>query len=116
DDKVVEKDANVQGRLVKSQAQIYKIDLEHADKVLSMQDDVEEPAELQETEAQARKNIIVYLKNMAGFKMEYFNRMSYDDILPIFEKYLSPMWLSWRKVKSSWKKKKAEHLKGKEKV
>nr|GFB62280.1 hypothetical protein [Tanacetum cinerariifolium] len=33
DDKVVEKDANVQGTLVKSQAQIYKIDLEHADKL-----------------------------------------------------------------------------------
>nr|GFD14379.1 hypothetical protein [Tanacetum cinerariifolium] len=35
----IEKDANVQGRLEESQAQIYQIDLEHADKVLSMQDD-----------------------------------------------------------------------------
>nr|GFA46602.1 hypothetical protein [Tanacetum cinerariifolium] len=26
------------------------------------------------------------------------------------------MWLSWRKVKKSWKEKKAEHLKGKEKA
>nr|GEW88229.1 hypothetical protein [Tanacetum cinerariifolium] len=40
------------------------------------------------TEAQARKNMIVYLKNMAGFKMDYFKRMSYDDIRPIFEKAL----------------------------
>nr|GEU66043.1 hypothetical protein [Tanacetum cinerariifolium] len=39
----IEKDANVQGRLEESQAQIYKIDLEHADK-----DDELEPAELKE--------------------------------------------------------------------
>nr|GEX43567.1 putative ribonuclease H-like domain-containing protein [Tanacetum cinerariifolium] len=44
----IEKDADVQGRPEESQAQIYKIDLEHADKVLSMQDDFEEPTELQE--------------------------------------------------------------------
>nr|GEZ52008.1 putative mitochondrial protein [Tanacetum cinerariifolium] len=29
------------------------------------------------TEAQARKNIIIYLKNMAGFKMNYFKGMTY---------------------------------------
>nr|GEY74121.1 hypothetical protein [Tanacetum cinerariifolium] len=28
--------------------------------------------------AQARKNMIVYLKNMAGYKMEYFKGMTYD--------------------------------------
>nr|GEY53119.1 hypothetical protein [Tanacetum cinerariifolium] len=38
-----------------------------------------------QTEAQARKNMIVYLKNVAGFKMDYFKGMSYDDICPIFE-------------------------------
>nr|GEV82846.1 hypothetical protein [Tanacetum cinerariifolium] len=48
DAKVVKKDTDVQGRPEESQAQIYKIDLEHADKVLSTQDEVEEPAELQE--------------------------------------------------------------------
>nr|GFA58350.1 hypothetical protein [Tanacetum cinerariifolium] len=37
------------------------------------------------TEAQARKNIMMYLKNVAGFKMDYFKGMSYDDIRPIFE-------------------------------
>nr|GEV14632.1 hypothetical protein [Tanacetum cinerariifolium] len=36
------------GKQAESQAQIYKIDLEHADKVLSMQDDELEPAELKE--------------------------------------------------------------------
>nr|GEX51940.1 hypothetical protein [Tanacetum cinerariifolium] len=48
DDKEIEKDADVQGRPKESQAQIYKIDLEHADKVLSMQDDELEPSVLKE--------------------------------------------------------------------
>nr|GEV81000.1 ribonuclease H-like domain, reverse transcriptase, RNA-dependent DNA polymerase [Tanacetum cinerariifolium] len=39
-----------------------------------------------QTEAQAKKNMMIYLRNMAGFKMDYFKRMSYDDIHPIFEK------------------------------
>nr|GEZ27768.1 hypothetical protein [Tanacetum cinerariifolium]GEZ65614.1 hypothetical protein [Tanacetum cinerariifolium] len=40
-----------------------------------------------QTEAQARKNMMVYLKNVVGFKMDYFKGMSYDDIRPIFERY-----------------------------
>nr|GEU68977.1 putative ribonuclease H-like domain-containing protein [Tanacetum cinerariifolium] len=43
--KVVEND-QVQGRQAESQAKIYKIDMDHASKVLSMQED--EPAEVQE--------------------------------------------------------------------
>nr|GEW97782.1 hypothetical protein [Tanacetum cinerariifolium] len=163
------------GRQAESQAQIYQIDLEHPDKVLSMQEVDIEPAELQEvvkvvttaklitevviaasvtitvvspqltaaaaptlttalsavrrrkgvekiaqaleitklkqrvkklerrnnlkvlnlrrlkkrkpqTEAQARKNMMIYLRNVAGFKMDYFKRMTYDDIRLIFEK------------------------------
>ncbi|GJY03537.1 hypothetical protein Tco_0369477 [Tanacetum coccineum] len=35
--------------------------------------------------AQARKNMMIYLKNMAGYKMGYFKGMSYDEIIPIFE-------------------------------
>nr|GEU46046.1 copia protein [Tanacetum cinerariifolium] len=46
DAEVAKKDAHVQGRLEESQAQVYHIDLEHADRVLSMQDDEPEPAEL----------------------------------------------------------------------
>nr|GEX19386.1 hypothetical protein [Tanacetum cinerariifolium] len=38
-------------------------------------------------EAQARRNMIVYLKNMAGYKMDYFKGMSYDEIRPLFEKH-----------------------------
>nr|GEV93982.1 hypothetical protein [Tanacetum cinerariifolium] len=37
------------------------------------------------TEAQARRNMMVYLKNTAGFRLDYFKGMSYDDIRPIFE-------------------------------
>nr|GEY77348.1 hypothetical protein [Tanacetum cinerariifolium] len=40
-----------------------------------------------QTEAQARKNMMIYLKNVAGFKMGYFKGMSYDDIRLIFEKH-----------------------------
>nr|GEV00089.1 hypothetical protein [Tanacetum cinerariifolium] len=38
-----------------------------------------------QTKAQARNNMMMYLKNVASFKMDYFNGMSYDDIRPIFE-------------------------------
>nr|GEW88510.1 hypothetical protein [Tanacetum cinerariifolium] len=192
----VAEDADVQGRLEESQAKVYHIDLEHVDKVLSMQDDEPEPTEhkedievvttaklmievvtvaattaastitaassaarrrkevvirypketatpstiihselklkdkrkgimveepkplkkqaqieqdeayareleaelnrninwddvIEQTKAQARKNMMVYLKNLAGFKMDYFKGMSYDDIRPIFKKYFN---------------------------
>nr|GEV27024.1 reverse transcriptase domain-containing protein [Tanacetum cinerariifolium] len=38
-----------------------------------------------QTEAQARRNMIMYLKNVVGFRLDYFKGMSYDDIRPIFE-------------------------------
>nr|GEU73498.1 hypothetical protein [Tanacetum cinerariifolium] len=38
------------------------------------------------TEAKARKNMIIYLKNMAGYKMNYFKGMTYSEIRPLFEK------------------------------
>nr|GEX16315.1 hypothetical protein [Tanacetum cinerariifolium] len=42
-----------------------------------------------ETEAQAKKNMMVYFKNIAGFKKDFFKGMSYDDIRPIFEKHFN---------------------------
>nr|GEW14596.1 hypothetical protein [Tanacetum cinerariifolium] len=60
----IEDNADVQGRLEESQAQIYKIDLKHVDKILSMQDDELEPSELKEG-------------------------MIYDDNRPIFKKYFN---------------------------
>nr|GEZ21930.1 hypothetical protein [Tanacetum cinerariifolium] len=184
-------DADVQGRLPESQAKVYHLDLEHAEKVLSMKDtDEAEPGEVEEvfkvvtaaklitkvvttaavtittahfpkastprrrrgvviqdpeeintasiivhyedeafarelevelnasvnwndvvdqvkrnekqdntvmryqalkrklvTEAHARKNMMGYLKNMVGFKMDFFRGMTYTDIRPIFEKH-----------------------------
>nr|GEU79990.1 uncharacterized mitochondrial protein AtMg00810-like [Tanacetum cinerariifolium] len=38
-----------------------------------------------QTEAQAQKNMMMYLKNVAGFRLDYFKGMSYDDIRLIFE-------------------------------
>ncbi|GKB34164.1 hypothetical protein Tco_0879106, partial [Tanacetum coccineum] len=37
------------------------------------------------TVAQARKNMMIYLKNMAGYKMNSFKGMSYEEIKPIFK-------------------------------
>nr|GEV89013.1 putative reverse transcriptase domain-containing protein [Tanacetum cinerariifolium] len=39
------------------------------------------------TEAQERKNMMIYLKNMARFKMDFFKGMTYSEIRPIFEKH-----------------------------
>nr|GFB04187.1 hypothetical protein [Tanacetum cinerariifolium] len=39
------------------------------------------------TEVQAKKNMMIYLKNMAGFKMDFFKGMTYIEIRPIFEKH-----------------------------
>nr|GEU55559.1 hypothetical protein [Tanacetum cinerariifolium] len=129
----IDKSTHDQGRQAESQAEIYKIDLEHANKVLNIQEDETKPAEVQEvvevvttaklitkvvtaatetiivaklnrnidwdevidhvnkkakedptvkryqalkrkpqTEAQARKNMMIYLNNVVGFKMDYF--------------------------------------------
>nr|GEY03638.1 hypothetical protein [Tanacetum cinerariifolium] len=159
-DAEVAMDVNIQGRMAESQAKAYNLDLQHAEKVLSLQDTNEaEPAEVKKvlevvttaklmtevvtifapittvaqvpkniapkirrgvviqdpeetaatsvivylednkvmryqalkrkpvTEAQARKNMMIYLKNMAGFKMNFFKGMTYSDIRPIFEKH-----------------------------
>nr|GEU89975.1 hypothetical protein [Tanacetum cinerariifolium] len=37
--------------------------------------------------SQARKNMMIYLKNMVGFKMDFFRGMTYNEIRPIFEKH-----------------------------
>nr|GEZ61795.1 hypothetical protein [Tanacetum cinerariifolium] len=38
-----------------------------------------------QTKAQARNNMIMYLKNVVGFRLDYFKGMSYEDVRPIFE-------------------------------
>nr|GEX77939.1 hypothetical protein [Tanacetum cinerariifolium] len=39
------------------------------------------------TQAEARRNMIVYLKNMVGFKMKYFKGMTYNEIRTLFKKH-----------------------------
>nr|GEV15785.1 hypothetical protein [Tanacetum cinerariifolium] len=83
----MEESADVQGRQAKSQAKIYQIDLEHADK---KEDNAMKRYQAlkrkPQTKAQARKNMMIYLRNVVGFKMDYFKGMTYDDIRLIFEK------------------------------
>nr|GFB78633.1 hypothetical protein [Tanacetum cinerariifolium] len=38
-----------------------------------------------QTESEARKNMIFYLKNTEGYKMDFFKGMKYDEILLIFQ-------------------------------
>nr|GEV68517.1 hypothetical protein [Tanacetum cinerariifolium] len=38
-----------------------------------------------QTESEARKNMISYLKNTEGYKMKFFKGKTYDEILPIFQ-------------------------------
>nr|GEZ82609.1 hypothetical protein [Tanacetum cinerariifolium] len=38
-----------------------------------------------QTKSEARKNMIFYLKNTEGYKMDFFKGMTYDEILPIFQ-------------------------------
>nr|GEV58963.1 hypothetical protein [Tanacetum cinerariifolium] len=47
--------------------------------------------------AQARKNMMIYLKNMTGFKMDFFKGMSYKEIRPLFEE-------EYNKVQTLFKK------------
>nr|GEW85098.1 hypothetical protein [Tanacetum cinerariifolium] len=56
--------------------------------------------------AQARKNMIVYLKNMARYKMEHFKGMTCDQVRPIFVR-------EYNKVQTLFKPKKDEEPKKK---
>nr|GEX52027.1 hypothetical protein [Tanacetum cinerariifolium] len=38
-----------------------------------------------QTESEARKNMMIYLKNTAGYNMDFFKGMSYAEICPIFQ-------------------------------
>nr|GEX79913.1 putative ribonuclease H-like domain-containing protein [Tanacetum cinerariifolium] len=47
--------------------------------------------------AQARKNMMIYLKNMAGYKMKFFKGMTYDEIRPMIKR-------EYNKVQTLFKK------------
>nr|GFC36941.1 hypothetical protein [Tanacetum cinerariifolium]GFC38509.1 hypothetical protein [Tanacetum cinerariifolium] len=64
-----------------------------------------------QTEAQARKNMMIYLRDMARFKMDYFKRMSYDDIRLIFKKYFNSNVAFLEKTKEQLEEKESRALK-----
>nr|GEV96376.1 hypothetical protein [Tanacetum cinerariifolium] len=66
-------------------------------------------------EVQARKNVMIYLRNIAGFKMDYFKGMSYDDIRLIFEKYFNSNVVFLEKTKEQLKEDESRALKRKTK-
>nr|GEW76949.1 hypothetical protein [Tanacetum cinerariifolium] len=49
------------------------------------------------TKAHARKNMMIYLKNMAGFKMDLFKGVTYTKIRSIFEKHFNSIWAFLKK-------------------
>nr|GEZ17711.1 hypothetical protein [Tanacetum cinerariifolium] len=62
-----------------------------ASKPMKKKDQIEMDAEYHgmkkkpQTESEAHKNMIFYLKNTKGYKMDFFKGMKYDKILPIFQ-------------------------------
>nr|GEZ35839.1 putative ribonuclease H-like domain-containing protein [Tanacetum cinerariifolium] len=46
----------------------------------------EEKAKLLDEQITKRKNMIIYLKNISGYKMEHFKGMTYEKVRPIFER------------------------------
>nr|GEU43235.1 hypothetical protein CTI12_AA052010 [Tanacetum cinerariifolium] len=57
-----------------------KVQERHLDSIRKYQNLKKKPVSI----AQAKKNMIIYLKNLAGYKMEYFRGMTYDKVRPIF--------------------------------
>nr|GEY91112.1 hypothetical protein [Tanacetum cinerariifolium] len=64
---------------------------------------------------QARKNMMVYLKNIASFKMDFFKGMSYDAIRQIFEKYFNSNVAFLEKSKEQLEEEESKALKRKTK-
>nr|GFA35048.1 hypothetical protein [Tanacetum cinerariifolium]GFA39374.1 hypothetical protein [Tanacetum cinerariifolium] len=55
--------------------------------------------------------MMINLRNMAGFKMDYFKGMSYDDIRPIFEKYFNSIVAFLEKTKEQLEEEESRALK-----
>nr|GFB95294.1 hypothetical protein [Tanacetum cinerariifolium] len=72
-----DKEENIDWSVVAKQAQE-----RHLDSIKKYQNLKKKPVSI----AQARKNMIIYLKNMAGYKMKFFRGMTYDKVRPIFER------------------------------
>nr|GEW40530.1 reverse transcriptase domain-containing protein [Tanacetum cinerariifolium] len=64
-----------------------------------------------QTESNARKNMISYLKNTEGYKMDFFKGKKYDEILPIFQAKFDANMKFLFKSKEETKKKDEEIIK-----
>nr|GEY30475.1 hypothetical protein [Tanacetum cinerariifolium] len=116
-------DPDVQGRPKESQAQIYKIDIKHADKVLSMQDDELELAKLKEvvTTAKLMTEVVTAVAAtitdatslITDATITTAPRMSYDDVHPIFEKYFNSNVACLEKTKEPLEEEESRALKRK---
>nr|GEV93122.1 hypothetical protein [Tanacetum cinerariifolium] len=72
-----DKEENIDWNVVPEQIQE-----RHLDNIRKYQSLKKKPGSI----AQARKNMIIYLKNMVVYKMEHFRGMTYDKVRPIFER------------------------------
>nr|GEW45594.1 hypothetical protein [Tanacetum cinerariifolium] len=63
-------------------AVVEQIQERHLDNIRKYQSLKKKPVSI----AQAKKNMIIYLKNMAGYKMEHLRGMAYDKVMPIFKR------------------------------
>nr|GEY12005.1 hypothetical protein [Tanacetum cinerariifolium] len=82
-------------------------DKRHLDNIRKYQSLKKKPVSI----AQARKNMIIYLKNMIGYKMEHFRGMTYNKFRPIFEreyKKVQTLFKSDKDVEEPKKKRVAE--------
>nr|GEU75499.1 hypothetical protein [Tanacetum cinerariifolium] len=77
DEEYDDKEENIDWSAVAEQVQE-----RHLDNIKKYQNLKKKPVSI----AQAKKNMIMYLKNMAGYKMEFLRGMTYDKVRPIFER------------------------------
>nr|GEW29358.1 hypothetical protein [Tanacetum cinerariifolium] len=113
----VAKDVEVQGRLEESQAQVYHIDLKHADKVLSMHDDETDIAKLKkvievvttaklmtEVVTAAATTITVALIIIAPPVLQEEERVFGVDAVEDFKEYTQRDYYCWLKTYNCWYK------------
>nr|GFD33992.1 hypothetical protein [Tanacetum cinerariifolium] len=63
-----------------------ELDAEYARKLhKEINKDIDWDAAIDHTESEAHKNMMIYFKNTAGYKLDFFKGMSYDEICLIFQ-------------------------------
>nr|GFA71174.1 hypothetical protein [Tanacetum cinerariifolium] len=96
-DTTVEMDPDIQGRMKEDVTTVKEINVVEPEPTVFNDEEMQEKhldnikkyqslKRKQISVAQARKNMIVYLKNMVGYKIQHFKGMTYDQVRPIFER------------------------------